>query len=220
MSNDPSTPSPTRQPIALTLVGLSLALVLPEIIVLAAPHLKGLFFAIRELIFWILTLVVFLYVRAVEKRPLSSIGLRSPTWRTWVWGLCAAVVALIGIGLIYGVVFRLFHLTMNMHAMNQLLALPRPVRFLVVLRAAIFEETLYRGYAIERLTELTGNRWAAALISLFAFTIAHISYWGAAQLLIAGFGGLVLTALYLWRRDLPCNMFTHFVTDGVGFLLR
>ena len=60
----------------------------------------------------------------------------------------------------------------------------------------------------------------AAAIAWAAFTVAHLSYWGWAQLIVAGFAGLVLTALYLWRRDLPCNMLAHFLTDGVGFLLR
>ncbi|MCI0365378.1 MAG: hypothetical protein L0219_16035 [Phycisphaerales bacterium] len=31
--------------------------------------------------------------------------------------------------------------------------------------------------------------------------------------------GLVLTALYLLRRDLASNMLAHGLTDGVGFLL-
>jgi len=72
---------------------------------------------------------------------------------------------------------------------------------------------------IERLAELTRLRWLAALISLTAFTLAHLSYWGWSHLIIAGFGGAVLTGLYLLRRDLTSNMIAHFVTDGVGFLV-
>ena len=45
---------------------------------------------------------------------------------------------------------------------------------------------------IERLTELTRFRWVAALVSLAAFTLAHLSGWGVAHLIIAGFGGIVL----------------------------
>jgi hypothetical protein len=36
---------------------------------------------------------------------------------------------------------------------------------------------------------------------------------------VAGFGGAILTGLYLLRRDLGSNMIAHFLTDGVGFLL-
>ena len=86
-------------------------------------------------------------------------------------------------------------------------------------RAAVFEELFYRGFAIERLADLTGRRWFAALISLGMFTFAHLGYWGWTHLIIAGFGGLVLTALYLMRRDLASNMIAHWLTDGVGFFL-
>jgi uncharacterized protein len=89
----------------------------------------------------------------------------------------------------------------------------------LVLRASVFEEILYRGFAIERLAELTHLRWFAALISLSAFTLAHLSYWGCGHLLIAAFGGGVLRALYLLRRDLSANMVAHFLTDSAGFLL-
>jgi membrane protease YdiL (CAAX protease family) len=210
-----------KQAPALSLLGLFLALVCPEIIVLALPMggtntnlMPG------ELLFWGLTVGLLIYVVAVEKRPLSSIGLRMPTWRTLLWGVCGGIVLMLGIGLIYGVVFRLLHLTMNTHAMTALLAHSFPARLLLVLRAAIFEEIAWRGYAIERLTELTGSRMAAAAVAWAAFTLAHLSYWGMAQLLVAGFAGLLLTALYLWRRDLPCNMLAHFLVDGTAFLLH
>jgi membrane protease YdiL (CAAX protease family) len=142
-------------------------------------------------------------VAFVEKRPLSSIGFRKPTWRTIASGLCAAFVMILGIAIIYGVIFPRLHLSINSNAIAQIMAHPWPVRLLLVLRAALFEETLFRGYAIERLTEITGSRIAAAAISCAAFTAAHLSYWGAAQLIVAGFAGLLLTALYLWQPRPP-----------------
>jgi len=59
---------------------------------------------------------------------------------------------------------------------------------------------------IERLTEIVRSRWGVAAISLAAFTLAHLGYWGWAHLMIAGFAGIVLTGLYSWRRDLAANM--------------
>ena len=38
-------------------------------------------------------------------------------------------------------------------------------------------------------------------------------------LLVAGFGGGVLTALYMARKDLSANMLAHLLTDGVGLIL-
>jgi membrane protease YdiL (CAAX protease family) len=40
------------------------------------------------------------------------------------------------------------------------------------------------------------------------------------QLLLVAPAGLVLALLYLWRRDIGCNMLAHFITDGIGLLVR
>ena len=40
----------------------------------------------------------------------------------------------------------------------------------------------------------------AGVVSWVAFVIARLGYWGSAQLIVAGLGGLILTILYLWRR--------------------
>jgi len=42
----------------------------------------------------------------------------------------------------------------------------------------IVEDTLYRGYAIERLATITRRRWLGATISVVAFGLAHIPAWG------------------------------------------
>ena len=149
------------QSIAITLIGLALALGVPEAVVLIGGHAP----VLHEIIFWTLVLVLLLYIVLVEKRPLSSVGLRRSTLRTLGWGVLAAIVTVIGIGLLYGVVFPLLHLSINNAAMAHILASPRIVRLVLVLRAGIFEELFYRGYAIERLTELTHSRALAAALS-------------------------------------------------------
>jgi len=173
----------------------------------------------REGIFWALTLLLLAHVRVAERRPLFSIGLKQPTSKSVWFGLAGAVVLVAGFAFIYIIIFPALGLPVNESQMAAVKSTPVWFRFLLVVRAAVFEETYYRGFAIERLTELTGLRWLASLISLAAFTFAHLAYWGWAHLIVAGFGGAVLTALYLVRRDLACNMLAHLITDGVGFLL-
>jgi membrane protease YdiL (CAAX protease family) len=36
---------------------------------------------------------------------------------------------------------------------------------------------------------------------------------------VAGFGGLLLTILFLWRGNLWANVLAHWLTDAAGFLL-
>jgi uncharacterized protein len=171
-----------------------------------------------EAIFWVLTLMLVLYVLFVERRPISSVGLVRPTWKTLVFGVAGALAMVAGMALIYIVVFPALGLSASEPTMSAVKAMPFWFRVLLILRAATFEEIYYRGFMIERVAEITRLRWLGALISVVAFTFAHLSGWGWAHLLVAGFGGVVLTGLYLLRRDLASNMIAHFLTDAIGFL--
>ena len=173
----------------------------------------------HELVFWALTVVLLAYVLLVERRPMSSIGLETPNWKTVLVGALGALLMVGGMAFIYMVLFPALGLSPNEPGTAEIKALPFWFRVLIILRAAIFEEIYFRGFMIERLTEIVRSRWGAAAISLAAFTFAHLGYWGWAHLMIAGFGGIVLTGLYLWRRDLAANMIAHLLTDAVGFLL-
>jgi len=172
----------------------------------------------REVLWLVLVVIVLLFILFVERLRLSSIGFRRPD-RGTLWAIPAGVALFMGIPLIYFVIFPLLHLRMNTTEMSKLLATPFWYRLLLVTRAAFCEEVLFRGYPIPRLEELTGRTWIAAVVSWTAFTLAHLGSWGWAQLIVAGYGGVVLTVLYIWRRDLVCNILAHFSGDGAGFLL-
>jgi len=93
-----------------------------------------------------------------------------------------------------------------------------PVTVLTVMRAGIAEEVLYRGFAIERLQALTGNRWVAAGVPLILFAAFHYRQ-GLAGICIAFLLGAILTVFYLWKRDLLANIFGHFLTDFIPNVL-
>ena len=196
------------------------------IVVLALPlpgwlvHGEGLAAeGMRELVFWALTLALLAYILLIERRPLSSIGLKPPNWKTIVFGVLGASVMVGGMAFIYLVVFPALGFSANEAGTGTITAFPFWFRVLIIVRAAVFEEIYFRGFMIERLTNILGSRWGAAAISLVVFTAEHLSYWGWAHLIVAGFGGIVLTGLYLWRRDLGGNMVAHLLTDAIGFLL-
>jgi membrane protease YdiL (CAAX protease family) len=172
----------------------------------------------REMFWWIAVAVVLLYVTVIERRRLRSIGFRRPRVLDVLLAIVAGALLVAGIVVIYSFVFPLLHLHMNAAEGARLMATPWIYRFFLVTRAAFSEEILFRGYPIERLQELTGSRIAAGVISWAAFTIAHLSGWGWAQLIVAGYGGVILTVLYLWRRNLWANIIAHWIGDGAGFL--
>ncbi|HEY3776849.1 MAG TPA: CPBP family intramembrane glutamic endopeptidase [Rhizomicrobium sp.] len=172
-----------------------------------------------EIFWWIAVVVLLLYIAFVERRKFSSVGFRRPKVLDIVLAVGAGILLLAGIIVIYGVVFPILHLTMNAAEMRTLYQTPFWYRVILVTRAAVAEELLFRGYPIERIEELTGLRVLAAVVSWAAFTYAHLGSWGAAQLIVAGYGGVILTVLYLWRRNLWANMLAHWIADGAGFLL-
>ena len=63
------------------------------------------------------------------------------------------------------------------------------------------------------------SKWAAAAITVALFTLAHIPAVGLAHLLPVFIVSVLITLLYLWRRDLMVNIVAHTTIDGVALLL-
>ena len=158
------------------------------------------------------------WVMRVERLPLSSIGLRKPNWGTLGWGLATAVALLATVMLTFAVIAPALSLKQNMTTTAGLVQVPLWLLLLTPLVAGVTEEILYRGYAIERLTFLTGRRWLAGLVAGAAFILAHWS-WGGLQMIIVAFATVILVGLYQWRRDLACCMLAHALADLIGFAL-
>lgn len=85
----------------------------------------------------------------------------------------------------------------------------------VALTAGICEEFLYRGYALWVILSLTGNVWAAVLISSLAFALGH-AYQGRPGMAGAFISGVFYASVFLISGSLlPC-MLGHFTQDIVG----
>lgn len=209
-----------RQSIALTLAGLLLALG-----VISLPwgqwidefaglgHLIG-----NEAVYWGIVAAVLFYVKGIERRPFSSVGFRRPSWKDLLWAIVAGVLILACLVLIYDVVFPALHWSEGQQ-LGQLGAIPYWLQCLIVVRAAVSEELLFRGYAVERLQALSGSRVVAGALSCAVFTLDHVGYWGWHHILVAGSAGAMLTVFYMWRRNLWASMLVHFMIDGAAFLL-
>jgi membrane protease YdiL (CAAX protease family) len=176
----------------------------------------------REAIVWCSALAVLLWLVFVERLPLSSIGFCHPTWKGVIFGVLAAVVITAIMVAESTIIIPLLHLNISSIVARQRVIMNTPYwyRVLLVLRAAVTEEILFRGYLIEKVRQLSRSTTLGVLVSVAAFTYAHLRGWGLVHLVAVGGGGLVLALLYVWRRDLPSNMLGHFLSDAVGFLTR
>lgn len=176
----------------------------------------------REAIWWAVAAIILIWLRLAERLPFSSIGFRRPTWKTIVFGIAAFVLLIAILALEYAVLVPLLHIHGDRTAAVRQSILDTPLwyRVISVLRAAVVEEILFRGYLIEKVRQLTRSTVLAVVVSVAAFTYAHLAGWGIVHLIPVAGGGLVLALLYVWRRDLPSNMLAHFLVDGAGFFFK
>ena len=197
-----------------TAAGLFIALLGPPLFVVIpdwlAPEPRSLAanVVIQALYCSLVPLIVWIVLRG-ERLPLDSIGLRRPDRSTIVSGL-----------LLWALLFLLSMVTQPLvdkagregveRGVRELLALPMWFRIIVGATGGVVEETLYRGYAVERLGTITGSRWLGGAIAAVVFGLAHGPSWGWSFALAADLPfGIVMTLFYLWRRDLVANALVH-----------
>jgi uncharacterized protein len=167
---------------------------------------------------WISLLVLYAIVTGLERQPFfATVGWRAPRPRDWI---IIAWLAILAAALC--VILAKQHATMPVRGsiLAQVYGVPIALRAAMVFTAGICEETLFRGYAIERLKLLAGNIWLAGLIATVLFTLAHIPRYGLSMGLV-GVGGIAvaLALLYIWRRNIwPC-VALHWFVDGISLLI-
>jgi membrane protease YdiL (CAAX protease family) len=162
------------------------------------------------------SIVAFLAALAfgMQRLPPRLFGLRAPGWLDLLSAFGALVAALV----LSALVSRL--VTAPKFDLYQIASVPIAVRVCLVLTAAICEEFIFRGFAIEELGMLTGSRWVGALLSLVLFSLGHARLYGfSSALLIPASVGLVLTLLYMFRKSLPLCMLVHGGMDALFLLL-
>jgi membrane protease YdiL (CAAX protease family) len=171
-----------------------------------------------QLILWALLGLVILIVIFWERRSLSSIGLIRWRWSSLTWGLgCAAFI--ISVNTVIVPFLTKLGIVDLSKGFAVVFSWPLWFRILAVVTAGTVEESLFRGYAIERLGLLTGSYGWAAGISLAVFGIVHLPFWGPGILFNALFGGAASTLLYIWRRDLAACIIAHVTVDAIALIV-
>lgn len=168
---------------------------------------------------WALTLAVLAVVRLGERRPLSTVGLGRFTLGSLGFGLLAGVLAIMAFPLCAIVLNLLGVQSQAAAGVAAMGALPLWARLLTLATAGVCEEVLYRGYPITRLQALTGSRIVAVILPGLVFVALHAPSWGLAHLLYVSVVTVIMTVLFLWRKDLWSNIIAHIVTDAVPLLL-
>ncbi len=88
----------------------------------------------------------------------------------------------------------------------------------LVLVVAVTEETIFRGYLMNRLTAVTGSSFWSLFLAAFIFSLGH-GYEGTAGVVTVGVMGLTFGIVYLWRKSLVAPITMHFLQDFVAIVL-
>jgi membrane protease YdiL (CAAX protease family) len=156
-------------------------------------------------------------IRRKERLGWDSVGLqRPPLGNTAIWVVVTFVAVLVALAMAFALI-KLFHLPVGSMDSQALAALPKWVLLVAIIRAGFIEELFCRGYAIERLQSLTGSLIPAAGIPLFIFAVLHYRQ-GWASIIVALLTGAVLTAVYIYKRNLWVTITVHFVVDFILLL--
>ena len=88
----------------------------------------------------------------------------------------------------------------------------------MVIVVALVEETIFRGYLMLRIREVTSGPVSAVLLSSFIFSLGH-GYEGAASVVTIFLLGIVFALIYQWRKGLTAVITMHFLQDFTGIVL-
>ena len=202
------------------ILGLFISLLLPTLYVILVipyvirPKLVGQSEIILGLsILWIITAILLIHIRLIEKRKFSSIGFK-PTGIKQI-GLAA------GVGLLCSLLIPLFYygltLLYDVDLGDSITSVSQQSPTLVligIITAAVTEELLMRAYPLERIYELTGRNWLGILLSLVAFILLHSQSWNLLHILGVVLPlGIILTIIYLKTRNLLFVILVHFMID-------
>ncbi len=166
----------------------------------------------------ILVLLLALWIPKVEQKSLTSIGFGKFKWRhLWmgffVFAIATAALIVSGMVLVANGLepIRSLQPVLQNYSFSTLFGL--------FLTGTILEEIFYRGYLIERLSDLLGRRWLAGLVSWVAFTLVHLKFFGVGPTIDVSILSAALVLLYLKERSLwPC-MVAHGINNLLSYLV-
>src|SRR5579864_1385503 len=135
-------------------------------------------------------------------------------WRDLLYMIGALVVTFVIAGIISRVVAP------PQFDIKRIASVPILARATLVITAGICEEFIFRGFAIEEIGLLTGNRTLGATLSVIFFGLGHAGTYGfSTALLIPTTIGVMITLLYMRRNSLPACMLMHATIDGLVVIL-
>jgi membrane protease YdiL (CAAX protease family) len=205
----------TSKNISATITGLLLALLSLPVIGMLTSNFPEQTRAIWGLaLTWIAAIVLLILIKYGEGRPFTSVGFSPITIKEGLLAIGIGIVLSISVPLLTLLASQLLPSATDGSILDATVQNSWQMLLLGVLTAGITEEIIFRGYLIERLDELTGRPFIAVGVSVLAFTLPHILNLNNTHVVGVVLPlGLILSWLYLSKRNIIFNMIVHIVID-------
>lgn len=161
---------------------------------------------------------VFHRAHKAEGMTLARLGVRGPTYLTWVVAAALAAFFIYVFGPFLFWLVDMLGIDTFDPGLEDLTSVPTALLVLNIVVVAAGEEWLYPCYAIERLMDVPGNVWLAGSLSLLAFVLVHLPLWRPGPALTTLISGGLLTLYYIATRDIAALIVTHVAVDLYGLV--
>jgi len=202
------------------LIGLVLSLLMP----LVLSFVFGGEWNIKRMLFIIigqitLTIILLMIVFFWEREKWNSIGLKRMSAKDVIWGITGFFLGVLSF-MISQPILKIMGLNTTLEGIERLMDIPILIRVILVLSAGITEEIFFRGYAIERLTKITGgNIKIGAFVGYTIFVLIHIIFWGIGGTIQIALWSIIITLIYIKQRNLWACIIMHILNDAYAFLV-
>ncbi len=197
-------------------IGLFFAIVLPVISATSRlwTHNTNYDFTIWSYIIYVLpTLILLVIIRFGENESFSSLGLLNFNLKT-LGHIGLQIIICLVLNLIFINILNFINVSSGPEPMYaKIQQFPAWGRTLVAMWAGFSEELAYRGYAITRLQQLTGNKYLAILVPIILFGLGHAANGSLVHVAFAMLMGIIFIVFYLKTKNLLANIFAHSLFD-------
>jgi len=177
-------------------------------------------FLASEIGWWLIGVLLVAYIVVIERKNLSSVGIRNfsrSTFSTAAIGFLLALLGVAGFGLITQITG--LNPSGTVEQLNKTATTPWWELFFFFLRVGVIEELIFRGFVISRAIDLGASRGLALFISTVLFILPHALFWPGPHLILVTFSSLAFGIIFIWKRDLLACVLAHIGFNVVGVIV-
>jgi uncharacterized protein len=201
------------------LTGLIIALLFPLILKVSISYApesmnNNIVNAVGLVGFWVIATLLLILVTKYETKQLDSIGIKKLSKKNIALAIFLGLILSLTVPVFTILANKILPVSNQDELLNSTNVVSIGILIFSIITAAVTEEIIYRGYIITRLENSGMHKYFAATISILFFSLVHASTWGISHILGVVLPlGLILTFLFMWKRNLWFVILIHLFID-------